>query len=88
MHISSTHAHKTAMLLRHHVPHVHKTTTALQERPLSAQADFGSGYRTLFWGRIHGWIFHHSARKRASFQQHIETHAGFVMFEEHLPNLR
>ena len=50
--------------------------------------DFRTGFRTLFWSPIQSWIFHHSAYKPASFQQHIETQAGFVMIEEHLPNLR
>ena len=50
--------------------------------------DFRAGFWTLFWGPIQGWIFHHSAHKPASLQQHIEMQGGFVMIEEHLSNLR
>ena len=50
--------------------------------------DFWTGFWTLFWGPIQGWIFHRSAYKPASFPQHIETQAGFVTIEIHLPNLR
>ena len=57
------------------------------EATLSA-TDFWTGFWTLFWGPIQGWIFHRSAYKPASFQQHIETQAGFVTIEIHLPNLR
>ena len=57
------------------------------EATLSA-TDFWTGFWTLFWGPIQGWIFHRSAYKPASFQQHIETQAGFVTIEVHLPNLR
>ena len=57
------------------------------EATLSA-TDFWAGFWTLYWGPIQGWIFHRSAYKPASFQQHIETQAGFVTIEVHLPNLR
>ena len=57
------------------------------EATLSA-TDFWTGFWTLFWGPIQGLVFHRSAYKPASFQQHIETQAGFVTLEIHLPNLR